>query len=314
MRKSRINFISWVIVFLVVSSPLAGEKISFKISYNTASVSKGDLNTWIDSYNVRWKDLQSEENGQLDGQLNPLKYGPKYEVELRIPLFLGLAFNLCGSHFKSMEEGTINYAWSTANMDEKDFLKNEVQGIPIKIGFSYSQVLPFSENLYLFAGVGRHITFFTYKFIRDYDLRDGPYKYNLKVDSSYNSEALGFYATLGVEYDLIKHIAIVVEAEKVWSKADGFKGPLNEELTETNPGEETKISYENYDKASLYFYEYKRGSNDKYYSSFRGLGTRPDNPEDYPIYPRGITDIKNLRQGELDLSTLSFKIGIRFKF
>jgi hypothetical protein len=213
-----------------------------------------------------------------------------------------------------MKEGAINYAWSTANMDEKDFLKNEVQGIPIKIGFSYSQVLPFSENLYLFAGVGRHITFIKYKFIRDYDLRDGPYKYNLKVDSSYNSEALGFYATLGVEYNLIKHIAIVAEAEKVWSKANGFKGPLDEVLTETNPGEETKISYENYDKTSLYFYEYQRGSNDKYYSSFRGLGTRPDNPEDYPIYPRGITNIKNLRQGELDLSTLSFKIGIRFKF
>jgi hypothetical protein len=314
MRKSRINVTLWITVFLVVSSPLAGEKISLKISYNTASVGKGDLNTWIDSYNVRWRDLQSEDNGQLDGQLSPLKYGPKYELELRIPLFHGFAFNLSGSNFKSSEEGTINYVYGEMNMDEKDFLRNEVQGIPIKIGFSYSHVLPFLENLYVFAGVGRHITFFTYKLIRQYEQNVGPYKYNLKVDSSYNSEALGFYATLGVEYDLIKHIAIVAEVENVWSTADGFKGPLNEELRETNPGEGTKVSYENYDKASLYFYEYKRGPNDKYYSSFRGLGKSPDNPNDYPVYPRGITEIRNLRQGELDLSTFSFKIGIRFKF
>jgi hypothetical protein len=314
MRKLRINAILWVAVFLVAASPLTGEKISFKISYNTASVSKGDLNTWIDSYNDRWKDFQAEENGQLDGRLNPLKYGPKYEVELRISLFAGLAFNLCGSHFSSTDESTVNYVYSTANQEEKDFLMNKVKGIPFKIGFSYAQVLPFSENLYLFAGVGRHITFFTYKFNREYNQSVGPYKYNLKVDSSYNSEALGFYATLGVEYDLIKHIAIVAEAEKVWSKANGFKGPLNEELKESNPGEETKISYENFDKASLYFYEFRRGANEKYYSSFRGLGKRPDNPDDYPVYPRGITDIKNLRQGELNLDTFSFKIGIRFKF
>ena len=318
MKKSRINFISWLVVFLFVSSPLAGENISFKISYNTASVSKGDLNTWIDSYNALWKDGASMAAGQLDGQFNPIKYGPKYEVELRIPILSGFALNLSGCHFSSIAEGTVSFIHETSNQTETDHIRNEVKGYPIKIGLSYTPPLSLLENLHVFAGIGRHITFINFKSSGDFyaELKDinGDFTYSFKRDYDSNSEALGFYATLGVEYDIIKHIAIVAEAEKVWSKADGFKGQLNEEHIETNPGEGPKITYEESDKASLYFYEYKRGGDSKYYSYFRGNKEKPDIPKFYPRYPRGITDIKNIRQGELDLSTFSIKIGIRFKF
>lgn len=308
MSRSRINFTIWIAVLLVVSSPLAGEKISFKISYNTASVSKSDLNTWIESSNTLWQDWQSLNSGQLNGELSSLKYGPKYEAELRIPLFLGLAFNLCGSHFSKAEEGDINLIYGAENKAEKAFIRNEVRGIPIKIGFSYSHILPFLENLYIFAGVGRHITFLKYRYIGENELRIGNVApYVLKQDFSYNSEALGFYATLGAEYDLIKQIAVVIEAEKVWSKADGFKGSFETDFYDPFEGSRTKEE----GKASLYFYDKKHGWSNTYYSSLVGHKTRPEDPEDYPI---GVEDIQNLRQGEFSLSTFSIKIGIRFKF
>jgi hypothetical protein len=308
MSRSRINIISCVAVLLAIFSPLSGENISFKISYNTASVTKGDLNTWIDSYNTFWADWQAANNGQLIGQFNPLKYGSKYEVELRIPLVLGLAFNLCGSHFNSAEEGSVSFVHGTLNQTEKDFIRNKIQGIPIKIGFSYSQVLPFSKNLYLFAGLGRHITFLKYMFFQDTELKIGDLNaYTLKKDYSYNSEALGFYATIGAEYDLIKQIAIVIEAEKVWSKADGFKGPYETEFYD--PFSNKRTTEEG--KASLYFYEKQHGWSSTYYSSLTGHKTRPSDPEDYPV---GVVDIRSLRQGEIDLSTFAFKIGIRIKF
>ena len=308
MRKSRINLILWLVVLSVVTSPLAGEKISFKISYNTASINKGDLNTWIDSYNTFWNDWQEYSNGQLEGQFNTLKYGPKYEVELRIPLFAGVAFNLCGSHFSTAEEGSVSFVHGALFQTEKNFRRNEIRGIPIKIGLSYSLALPFSEKFYLFAGVGRHITFLKYKFVGDYELKIGESMiYTLQRDYTYNSEALGFYATFGAEYDLIRHIAIVVEAEKVWSKAAGFKGPYHSDFFD--PFENSRVVEEG--KASLYFYEYKPYWNDTYYYSLEGNKIRPKDPEDYPI---GIEDIRNIRQGEFDLGTFSFKIGIRFKF
>jgi len=308
MKKTSIAVFVWMAVFLIVSYPLSGENISFKISYNTASVNKGDMNTWINSYNDRWLDWQSQNSGQLDGRLNPLEYGPMYEVELRIPLFAGFGLNFSGSHFKSMEEGNVSFIYDDANKSESDFIRNEVSGIPIKIGVSYAQALPFSEKLLLFAGVGRHITFLKYKFNRENELRIGDLNtYVYKQENTFNSEALGFYATIGAEYDIIKQIAVVIEAEKVWSKADGFKGPFTTDFYD--PFEDSRTIEEG--KASLYFYENKPFWNEKYYSILAGHEKKPEDPENYPV---GIQDIKNIRQGELDLSTLSLKIGIRFKF
>lgn len=308
MKKRRMKVLSVMALFLVASLPLSAEKISFKISYNTASVSKGDMNAWIDSYNARWIDWKAQNSGQLDGELNPFKYGPKYEIELRIPLFAGFGFNFCGSNFKSREEGTVSFVYELENKGEKDIIRNEVSGIPIKIGISYAQALPFSENLFLFAGVGRHITFLKYKFNRENELRIGEVNtYVYKQENTFNSEALGFYATIGAEYNIIKQIAIVIEAEKVWSKADGFKGSFITDFYD--PFENSHTIEEG--KASLYFYENKPFWNNTYYSILAGHEKKPDVPEDYPV---GIEDIKNIRQGELDLSTLSFKIGIRFKF
>lgn len=308
MKNAKIKNLLWMAAFLVVVSPLTGENISFKISYNSASVSKGDMNTWIDSYNDRWLDWQSQNSGQLDGQLDPLKYGPVYEVEMRIPLVAGFALSISGSHFKSAGEGTVNFIYDPENKGEKDFISNEVKGVPIKIGISYMQTLPFSENLHLIAGMGRHITFLKYTFYRENELRIGDlntYVYN--QENTFHSEAMGFYATIGAEYDLIKQIAIVVEAEKVWSKADGFKGPFKTDFYD--PFENSRTVEEG--KASLYFYEYKPYWNNQYYFILAGHEQKPEKPEDYPA---GIENIKNIRQGELDLSTLSFKIGIRFKF
>ncbi len=308
MEKIRIKLFSGIAALLMVLSPLSGESISFKISYNNGAVSKGDLNTWIDSYNTLWNDWQAYNSGQLTGQLDRLKYGPKYEVEIRIPLILGFALNLAGSHFKDSEEGTISFVYGTSNQTESDFVRNEIQGIPIKIGISYSHAMPFSESLHLFAGLGRHITFLKYNFFEDTELNVGDLNsYTLKQDYSYNSEALGFYVTFGAEYDLIKQIAIVIEGEKVWSKADGFKGPYETEFYD--PFSSTRTTEEG--KASLYFYEKQHGWSSSYYSALAGHRIRPSDPEDYPV---GVIDIQSLRQGEIDLSSFSFKIGIRFKF
>ncbi len=307
MRKKRNICFLCLVFLLMAASPVIAEKISFKISYNTASIGKGDLNTWIESYNQQWNDWRSKWDGQLDGQFNSLKYGPKYELEIRIPIIFGLSLNLSGSHFSSSEEGTIAFEHGTLDQTETDFVRNEVKGYPIKVGFSYFHALPFLENLYISGGIGRHITFITYTFLQDYELTISSFTYTLNKDYTYNSEALGIYATLGVEYDLIEHIAIVAEAEKVWSKADGFKGSFDEELYDPFSEESKKDS----GKASLYFYESKPLLLDKYYSTFTGHKIRPEDPEDYPV---GIVDIRNLRQGEFDLSTFSFKIGIRFKF
>jgi hypothetical protein len=303
MKRVKISFILGIVLLVIFYWPLSAETIGFKFSYNTASISGGEINTWIDSYNARWRDWQAYSQGQLDGQLSTLKYGPKYEVELRIPIVFGLALNISGGHFSSSSEGTVTFIHDNKNQIETDYLRNEIKGFPIKIGFSYSYPLPFLENLYVFAGIGRHITFLKYSTLEDYELSISNSTYTLSKENSYNSQALGVYIDFGAEYDLIKQIAVVVEAEKVWSNADGFKGPFETELYDPFSKERTVET----GKASLYFYENREDWSDNYYSFLAGYETRPDDPQEYP-------NIRDLRQGKLNLGTFSFKIGIRFKF
>lgn len=229
---------------------------------------------------------------------DPITYGFNYELELRIPIFSGFALNFGGSRLKSTGEGTIDFEQTGGTQSETHFLKNTIRVYPFKIGFSYMFRLPFFSNLSIGIGGGRLIIFSKYETSERYELDfsgDGEeFNYWYSSSNTYNSEALGLYAAATMEYELFKFVAIVLEAEQKWVKIDGFKGPY---------------SYKDFDgidesgKASLYFYESNQWGLGNYYSILLGHKNRPDSE-----------DIRNIRQGELNFSGYSFKVGIRFIF
>jgi len=313
MRNRRCILFSAALLVLACAVPAAGEKISLKISYSAGSIRPADMNAWISSYNRQWQDWKDLQGGQLEGSFPEFSYGAEFEVELRIPLIHGLAFNLAGSYFHDSAEGMISFQHGGKAQEESNFLRNEVRAIPLKIGFSYVFPFPHLRGLHLLGGLGRHIAFIQYDTLDDYLLEVSSFgqtfSYNLKQDSSFRSEALGVYAFLGAEYDLIRQIAVVVEAEKVWSSADGFKGKAVKEFIERNPLEEIRETETS--KDSLYFYEQKPFWSDHFYQVFRGRRVKPDKPEDYPP---GTVDVRDVRQGIIDLGGFTFKIGVRFKF
>lgn len=308
MNKKRTIISLFIISFLIAFHPALAEKISLKLSYNTSSISGSDLNTWLESLNSIWNDWQKAKGGQVEGHFELFSYGPKYEVELRIPISWGIALNLSGNYFNSAKEGNIAYQSDTGKQSESRFIRNEISAIPLKIGLSYSYPVPIIENLYVFANVGRHIIFVQYKTTEDWEAFfksfGEEFHYWYKKDNTFRSEALGFYASLGVEYDLIKYIAVVVEAEKIWSRVDGFKGPHSFKGVHPGFGDpKNGFIFEESGKASLYFYEENPYWTEKYYPALSGHKKRPDKEE-----------FRNLRQGEFSFSDFSFKIGIRFKF
>jgi hypothetical protein len=123
------------------------------------------------------------------------------------------------------------------------------------------------------------------------------YEYWYEKSQSFRSEALGYYISLGAEFDIIKYIAVVLEGEQVWSTADGFKGPHSYQgFLGDNPFSESG-------KASLYYYESSQWDLGRYYSVLTGHPRPPE--EDH---------IRNLRQGEFQFDNFSIKLGIRFKF
>jgi len=301
--KNEVTIILFTIIIFLFTPPLSrAEHLSIKLSFNSNSIGEGDINSWINSYNSLWNDWKQLVGGELEGEFIPLSYGSSYEVELRIPIFEGLALNmgLCNS-FADIQEGSISFQNTDSTQTESQFIKNKVSAFPLKIGFSYAYALPFFPRTKIFAGIGRHIAFIQYQSWNNYNYSKSSfgkeYSYWYEKENKYSSEALGFYTSFGAEFDIIKNIAVVVEAEKTWSKADGFKGS-NSYIGLLGPDE-----FQESGKATLYYYNSDPFGIGNNYSTLAGHTDRPDD--------LSITDI---RQGEIDFSNFSIKFGIRFKF
>ena len=305
MGIKKISILLILIVALFFAHPLYAEKISLKLSFNTNSYASGDLETWIQSLNTQWRDYSTEYPGSLTGEFVAPAYGPNIEIELRIPIFKGFGLNLAGSRLSGLEEGSVSYSRQDGSQNDSQFLLNDVSGLNLKIGFSYTAELPFLEGLNLFGNVGRHVIYAKYRVENNSTSMISKagleFLYEAKQENSYSSDSLGWYAGLGVDYDVFQHVAIVFEIEKIWSKVDGFKGAHHYKfyqdgiLTIDNPG-----------KASLYYYENTIGNLpllENYYEFLMGHTNQPDDES-----------IRNLRSGELNFTTLSIKFGIRFKF
>jgi hypothetical protein len=302
MSKKRILAILAVALVFLMVRPLSAEKISLKLSFNINSYNEGDLKEWVRGLNSLWQDYSTEFPGSLSGQFLPPNYGSNFEVELRIPLFKGLAVNLGGNRTSGAEEGTVNYVREGGNQEEVQFLLNDVRALNLKIGISYRVAIPSLPALQVFGTVGRHLLYVDYDVIENYEATvrklNQEFSYSFERENSFKSDALGFYAGLGVEYDVMKYVALVAEVEKIWSKVDGFKGSHLYQIFQENA-----LVNEEKGKATSYYYESNQFDSPTYYPVLTGHMERPEDD-----------NIKNLRQGELNFSRFSVKLGVRFKF
>jgi len=302
MGTKKIPTLLVLILALLFTHPVHAEKISLKLSFDTNSYGKGNLETWLPSLNSQWNDYSTEYPGTVAGEFVAPTYGSNIEIELRIPIFKGFGLNFAGSRLSGLEEGEVTYSNEDGNQEEVQYLLNDVSGLNLKIGFSYAAELPFLEGLHLFGNVGRHVIYAKYKVENNYLLTiealEREFLYESKQENSYSSDSLGWYAGLGVEYDVIQHIAIVFEIEKIWSKVNGFKGTQLYKFYQDGV-----LVIDDSGKASLYYYEDQMFGLENYYEILQGHFDTPDDES-----------IRNLRSGELNFSTLSLKFGIRFKF
>jgi|GEM_PF-772226 len=325
--KRRIYLTTAVLVIglALAYQPAWAEHVSFKLSFSTNSVTGNDINPWIESFNRLWQDWRSLNGGDLQGQFTPINYANGLEVEIRIPLYRGLSLNLAGGRYSSDEEGVVSFQHADASQIEEQYLSNKVTAWPLKIGFSYLFTLPPLPKAAVVAGFGRHIIFASYDSINNYKLQTTTsgkqFTYLINKTNEYSSEALGYYAHFGVEWEVLKFLAIVVEGEKVWNSLDGFKGSYTYELLEE--GNEDSRNFTQRGDASLYLYESDSIDTGTFYSVLAGHEDRPEGRLDFPFagnwpidsgFPTAGPEVRNVRQGELDFNHISFKIGIRFKF
>lgn len=295
------SFLFSFLLLIVILHPVQGKGVSLKLSFGPNYIQKGDINDWIESLNSLWAEYKDTFGGSLSGQFENLSYKSSIEGELRIDLISGLALNLAVSYLSGKKEGTIDFQQQGVQ-EVSHFLMTEVKALPLKLGLSYTYPLPKNFNICL--GVGRYIIFVQYTTQENYevDFIGAGEDYWRKKDNKFRSESLGYYASVAGEYNLTEFLAIGIELEKVWSNVDGFKGPYTlEEFKSWEQPDNQKYIEEG--KASLYYFESNDNLLNQYYIELSGEKERPEE-----------LGIKNLRQGELNFSGLSLKLGFRFKF
>jgi len=296
--------LTFLLIIVCVSS-YGKENVSLRISYNANSMNIGDVNTWIESFNESWKDYAALNNGNLQGELNPLDFKNNLEFSVRIPIYQGFAINGSGGQSSSIAEGDITFQNLTGDQKEYIYLNNQTKALMFKLGFSYNFQLPFYPKLHLVTQFGRYLVFNKYTVIENkesyFSSFGKEFIYFNDKETDYRSEALGIYASLALEFELIQYLAFVLEAEKLWANADGYKGSYSQSIIENLNG---KITEQNISgKETLYFYETTMANLTEYYSVLSGHEKKPDGPE-----------IRDIRQGEFDFGGLAIKLGIRFKF
>ena len=294
--KSLFLFISVMMVLPLYLSSDQNENGSFKLSFGTNFTELGDINTWIDSLNSFWTDWRALAGGNLSGEFDKLSRKLNIEGELRVNIYSGLAFHFAASSIRTKKESTISFRKSEGNQKAVHFLLNEIKAIPIKIGLSY--MYPLNARFNIFANAGRQIIFVQYNTKENYEftqiIMGTEFAQWHNKDDKFRSEALGFYFAVGFEYNINNFLSVGIEGENIWSNVSGFKG---EHLFENHQdASETG-------NASLYYYQIKYDTLTGYYNAFTGHEEKPEGSE-----------FKDVRQGEIDFSGFSLKLGIRFRF
>jgi len=285
-----------VLLVLALFSPLRAERVSVRFSLRTYSAPEGDLQAWLSSYNALWASYGVKYGGSVLGKFQPPQLGSSWEIEVRFPIFAGLALDLAGSVVAGATNGGVQFQDTAGVHTESDYILNDVKAIPLRLGLSFT--LPVWNNLRLTAGFGRHLVFARYRTEQNYEAffktAKQDYRYWFKRDTTFRSESLGGYWTLGAEYLVLPFLAVGIDAEKDTSRTSGFKGSyVYSDHTGRNES----------GKSSLYFFESDEFGPDLPTVILAGRTDRPEGE----LY-------RNVRQGELDFSGFSLKIGIRFLF
>jgi hypothetical protein len=295
-RRSLRTAAALLLLVAAAGTPSRAERISVRLNLRTYSAAEGDLQAWIKSYNALWTAFAAKSGAVLQGSFQPPSLGSSWEVEVRFPLFAGLALDLAGSSIAGTADGAVQFQNSAATHSESDTLLNSVKAIPLRFGLSFT--LPVWNNLRVVAGYGRHLVFARYSVEENYEAlfksSRSEYDYWFKRAVTYRSEALGSYLTVGAEYLVLPFLSVGLEAEKDWTRMSGFKGAYT---YNDYAGQAAKGKY------SLYFFESDEFGEDLPTELLAGRSDRPEGP----LY-------RNVRAGEFDFSGFSLKLGVRFMF
>ncbi len=247
----------------------------------------GDINEALQGTTDYYKDLP---NVDIEEDLGPVHWGLDFGGELVINFTPRVGIGLGGGYIQVSRETVIDVIWEGSPY--KDTADPKATIIPLT--FSVHLGLPLGNiiSLALNAGAGYYLGTIQWHYSWDSEYHD--YEENWKAKSN----TIGFQGGLGLEFNLSRNMALLVEGFGRYAKLKSLQGDYT--WKRDFFGHEEGII----EKATLWYYDWRSSDTGKEYPRVQF----DDNvPIETPFQ-------RNIREGEVDLTSFSVRLGIKIKF
>ena len=272
-----------------VPKPSAEPQIGFSLKMHGGMnyLFSNDINDHLQATTDYWNDRGVDVEGEFEPLQNGIEFGGEFIVNLTPHIGIGLG----GGYIQASSKSTVNNAWF--GYSYQDTATPKVTAIPLTLSAYFYLPLGKRLSFNIQAGMGYYLGTFSWDYSYESELDD------FKENWEGKSNALGFHGGLGFEFYFSSGIALFVEGFGRYAKLKALKGKYT--------FEETFFGYqgqESIDEATLWYYEWRSALTGNYYPT---LEFNDEKPEETSF-------IKNIREGEVDLTGFSVRVGIRIRF
>jgi len=272
---------------LLLPAPARAFEVKFRLYGGYGYSLGGDLNSGTEGLGMLWTDLFELAGGVKRGSFEPAHYGAQFGGDIIFMLSPNVGIGLGAESLGMSKSSSI-----TTQMPTNSFgtaFEAEASAVPLKLSLFFCAPFGSGARMTLQGGVGYYLAKMSNQVRVDVSNTDEFLQYG----NSAESQAIGFHAGLGFEFDLARNVSLFIEAQGRYAKLGGFSGDFRfatNGASDSTPG-------------TLYYYE-TRGFTSDFYSII-------DCQEDAPVEN---ASAKNVREAKIDFTGVTALGGIIIRF
>lgn len=282
-------------MFLLASTGNAQDflkRFSLKLTGGYGNIAGGDVNDVVDGVNSQLADLSAIAGLPTLGEMENAKWGLDLEGELVFSLSKNFGVSLGAGYLvrkiDSLVEIRLEPIISGSFLWEPKYTV-----IPITLSGYYYLPVASKANVFFKGGIGYYFAKINFTTREELVIPGELNEWN-QNDGEAKDNGFGFHGGLGFEYNISRSVALY---------AEGIGRYVNFKDWEVDNTYRDSSGYTLKQSGAFWYEEEFDGSTGRYYPSLTISEQRPSSPW-----------VRNARKAEIDLSGLSFRIGVRIRF
>jgi opacity protein-like surface antigen len=294
-KKSVLLSLAILCIFILTTAGSAQDflkRFSLKLTGGYGSLAGGDVIEAVDGLNSQLEDLAAIAGLPTPGEVENAKWGLDFEGELVFSLSKNFGVSLGAGYLVRKIDSIVEIRLEP--IISGSFLwEPKYTVIPVTLSGYYYFPVASKANVFFKAGIGYYFAKINFK-TREELVIVGELNEWDQNDAEAKDNGFGFHGGLGFEYNITGSVALY---------AEGIGRYINLKEWEVDNTYRDSSGYTLRQSGSFWYEEEFNAGTGKYYPSLTISEQRPSSPW-----------IRNARKAEIDLSGLSFRIGVRIKF